>query len=113
MEKTFVAIKNCDAIMQLDANSILYVQVDLECASFYLADGSRYSCSKSLKNLISILPDFFVKINRNCLVNSHKIVEFKLKTRHVLLAGGYCLPVSTRNITAVKSRLFQNIQRLS
>lgn len=105
MEKIFITVRNATVIKRIDTLEILYVMVDGDCLTFRLQNGEQFSCSKTLNGITVLLPSFFIRIHRSCLVNTLKISEFKLKKRRIVLLNGNELEVSFRNIKVLTDAL--------
>lgn len=60
---------------------------------------------RSLKSIEADLPDFFIKVKQNTLVNGIKIIELDTKKREVTLKGGFTLPISYRCLKEVRNLL--------
>ncbi len=105
MEKDFILVRSLGVIKQIEKTQILFIEAECGCSFFYLQTGEKFSCSKSLREIGDSLPPFFVRIRRNCLVNAHKISEFKVKQRKIALLNGTKQVVSHRNIKALTNTL--------
>ena len=104
MEKNFITVRNCHAIKRIEVQLILYMQIDCDCLTFHLENTKQFSCSKSLSGIIDELPAYFIQKHRDCIVNLHKISEYKVKNRSVVLLDGTVLNVSFRNVKKLTFR---------
>jgi DNA-binding LytR/AlgR family response regulator len=96
-----ITMKNEKEFRAIDTDEILYVEVnDYLCSFFIDKKGDVFVCTKSLKEAILELPDFFIKIRRNCLVNGKrfKCMTIIKKARVVVLDNGETLEISFRNV---------------
>ncbi|MEL7585420.1 MAG: LytTR family DNA-binding domain-containing protein [Prolixibacteraceae bacterium] len=109
LHRKFIPITEAGGIERIELTQISYIIVDGDCCIFYLDDQEHRSCSKSLKSLHKSLPTAFIRINRNCLVNSLKIKKLITKERKVILFNGEELIVSFRSLALLKERLSQDL----
>lgn len=107
LHRKFIPITEAGGIERIELAQISHIIVDGDCCTFYLDDQEHRSCSKSLKSIHKSLPPAFVRINRNCLVNSLKIKKLLTKERKIILFNGEELIVSYRSLAMLKERLFQ------
>lgn len=109
LHRKFIPITETGGIERIELAQISYIIVDGDCCTFYLDDQEHRSCSKSLTSLHKSLPPTFIRINRNCLVNSLKIKKLITKERKVILFNGEELIVSFRSLALLKERLSQDL----
>jgi DNA-binding LytR/AlgR family response regulator len=57
-----------------------------------------FTCTKSLKEAVLELPDFFVRISRNYLVNAKRFKYISFTKKEIVLNNGETLKISSRNI---------------
>lgn len=105
MEKIFITVRNADIIKRIEVQLILFILIDCDCLTFQLDNTKQFSCSKSLREIKDVLPSHFIRIHRNCIVNTRKISEFKVKRRRIILLDGSELNVSFRNIKTLTDAL--------
>lgn len=108
MKDNFIIIRNSDIIKRIYIEQILFVSVDADCLTFWVQNNDQFSCSRSLKEIESKLPDYFFKISRQYLVNTWKISEIRLRQRKIILSDGIELPVSVRKIKSLALHLSEN-----
>lgn len=77
---------------------ILYIFTEDHLSTFYLLDNQKYTCSKSLNEIAPFLPDYFLQINRSCIVNMNEIKSFRRKSRKIILRNSVELIVSMRRM---------------
>jgi DNA-binding LytR/AlgR family response regulator len=107
MNKEKITVRNEHEIRPIETDRLLAVEVADYLCSFHIENEAKFTCSKSLKEVIELLPDFFVQINRSCLVNTQKIKSIKPKTNLVILSNDLSLKLSKRRAKALKD-LFLN-----
>jgi DNA-binding LytR/AlgR family response regulator len=108
MENNFLIIKNHNSLHKISINHIEWIKVFGDCITIILDNNKKIGASRTLKSIKSELPDDFVLINRNILVNTDKIVELKTKERIVILDNKDILPVSFRRLKKLKEHLTCN-----
>lgn len=71
------------------------------------ADGNHYRISDSLRDLETVLPSYFIRINKSTLANEHRIVRFYTVFSggvDAVFACGYRDYVSRRCLAEIKRR---------
>jgi DNA-binding LytR/AlgR family response regulator len=99
---TSIVIRNEQEIRIIHVENLLAVKVENYICTFYVENETSFSCTKSLKETIAELPDFFLQINRNCIVNTNKIKTISLKHRKITIQGGITYSFSERNANSLK-----------
>ena len=98
MEK--VLLKQQKTILFLDTDKIIAVQVeDYVCKC--LLENSVINYAISLREFEQKLPDFFIKISRNCLINSQKIESIDLQKREIKI-NNHIFCISCRSLTKIR-----------
>lgn len=105
MEESFITIRNTDVIKRINLHQILFILIDCDCLTFRFEDGKQFLCSKSMREISNELPYWFIRIHRNCIVNSLYISELKVKRRTIILLNGTELDVSFRNMKTLVDTL--------
>jgi DNA-binding LytR/AlgR family response regulator len=108
MKNNFIVIKNHNSLHKIRINHIEWIKVFGDCITIILDNNKRIGASRTLKSIKSELPDEFVPINRNMLVNTEKVVELKTNERVVILDNKEVLPVSVRRLKKLKEHLTCN-----
>jgi len=104
MINSYYLIENESKVQKVYLSEIIYIIYEDYTATFQLLTTKKYG-NKSLKETVANLPPFFVRINRNCIVNSLAIVEFIKKDRSLILSNGESLTVSHRNVNRILDKL--------
>ena len=104
LEKKIV-VRNEKEIRIILIDSLLSITVDNYLCTFYLENYIKFSCTKSLKDLESLLPEHFLRINRNIIINEHKIQSVDCKNKTILLISGDSYSYSVRKNNLIKQRL--------
>jgi DNA-binding LytR/AlgR family response regulator len=105
MEK--ITIRNENEMHIIHVGNLLAVTVEDYLCTFFIENEPPFSCTKSLKEALASLPDFFIRINRNCAVNMNKIKSIDLRNKKVQIQRDLFFPFSTRNAKGLKEH-FQN-----
>lgn len=82
----------------IDLSKLLFICVDNYLCNFYLENKQKFTCTKSLTEVESVLPDNFFRINRNCVVNIYAVDTIHLRNRTLLLSNSAKFIVSHRKI---------------
>jgi DNA-binding LytR/AlgR family response regulator len=69
----FFFIKDGSATIRIITSDILFIKARGNYAELYMADKNRYTCYKSLKSLLDILPDEFMRVHNSYISNLHYI----------------------------------------
>ena len=100
-----VTLRNESEYKCIDLTDLLYVSVYDYLSSFHSVNNQKFTCTKSLLEVGTILPDNFFRINRNHIVNIHAIDTFKLSNRTVYLSNSVEFIVSCRRIKKLQTAL--------
>ena len=92
------------------SHTITYLAGDANYTHIFFQDGSTQLFARTLSSLVPLLPDF-VRIHKTFLVNPWWVTGYQSTgfRKAVIEVGGAWLPVSRRNIRAVKT-LFDGYQ---
>lgn len=82
-----IFLKNETSICRFEINELLFIKCDDHCLSFHSADKVFHSTG-CLCEVIKTLPNYFVLINRNTVINIKLINEIKLCQRKIILQNG-------------------------
>jgi two-component system LytT family response regulator len=78
-------------------DQINYLHSDRTYTDIYLADGTKFTSSKSLSHYEKLFTDVqFYRVHHSYLVNLQRIQSFKAKDMDIILENGFAIPVSTR-----------------
>ena len=92
----YLFIKNKDKISKIEISDISFVEVEGRyCKVVY--NQSKYLIKMSLKNIIEILPPYFLQNHRNCIVNIHKIKDIFPNDNLVVLINNEKVLLSERH----------------
>lgn len=100
-----ITVTSEKGIRVIQVTSLLAIKVENYICTFYLENGEKFSCSKSLKEIGNLLPVYFCCISRNTVINIKKIRTVELKQRKIELVSGHIFPYSRRNAKLVKEKL--------
>ena len=99
--KRFI-VKNENEIRIIQGESLLAVEVNDYLCTFHIENESSFSCVESLEKTVAKLPDYFIRISRNCIVNTLHIKSIDFKNRKVKLSGNKVFSFSVRNAKVLK-----------
>jgi len=102
MKEEFITIENESKIYQIKEDDILSVSVDSKIVTFELEDNRKISKYSSLCKIIEEFPKL-TRIDKNCAVNSDKIIEIMKKENIAILSNKKKYHVSRRNIYKFRS----------
>ena len=88
-------------VIQIDALSAVEVE-DYICEFHIINEPSIYSV-QSLREILLVLPDHFVKVSRNRIVNMLHVKSIDYNIRKLTLSCGKFFFFSVRNIKVLKS----------
>lgn len=78
---------NENEIRVIWTSKLLSITIDNYLSCFISENSENFVCTKSLKELEQILPSYFIRINRNVIINSNKIVKYTKKSREIILVN--------------------------
>ena len=105
LKPTIITLKNENECKCIDLAELLYVCVDDYLSSFHLKNNQRFTCTKSLLEVESILPKSFFRLNRNCIIDIYSMDHIHLKNRTIHLSNTTNFIVSHRRIKQLQITL--------
>ncbi|GHV62251.1 hypothetical protein FACS1894195_3980 [Bacteroidia bacterium] len=102
-----IYIRNEHEMCIIPPENLIKVTVEDYLCTFFIENEDKFVCTKSLKELEAILPDFFIRISRNCIINKNKVKSMDSKKQTVKMSDNQSLPFSSRNAKRLKD-LFQD-----
>ena len=100
-----VTLRNESEYKCIDLTDLLYVSVYDYLSSFHSVNNQKFTCTKSLIEVVSFLPDNFFRINRNCIVNIYEIDTIHVSNRKIHLSNSVEFIVSHRRIKQLQIAL--------
>ena len=100
------SVKNEKEIKVIRINLLLAVTVDNYLCTFYIEGEDKFICTKKLSEVEKILPDYFIRIRRNTIINAHKIKSVNTRERKISLYDGAVFKYAVQNAKIIK-RLVQ------
>lgn len=91
-----LSLRNEHECKYINLENLLYVCIDDYLSTFYLKNEQKFTCTKSLLEVESILPNNFFRINRNCVLNIYAIDTIDLHYKTVILSNSFKSTVSYR-----------------
>jgi DNA-binding LytR/AlgR family response regulator len=98
-------LKNEKEIRIISVKSLSAIKVDDYICTFYVENEEKFSCTKSLRDIGDQLPDHFIRISRNTIINCKKIKSMNLKKREILMVSGDSFIYPSGNFKHIKERM--------
>ena len=98
----YLTVKNENEIRIIQTKSLLAIEVNDYLCTFYVENEPSVSCVESLQKILSKLPDSFIRISRNCIVNKRHVKSIDSKRREIKLTGDKICSFSVRNAPILK-----------
>ena len=102
MEKQKLILRNEKEMRVIIIADILAIQIIDYFCTFHIEGESPFSCTKSLKEIIPLLPQNFMQVSRSSIVNLDKIKSIELKNKTISLGAGTKIGFSSRNEKKLK-----------
>ena len=80
-EATSIPYKVGDKVILIKLENVVYFEADNKYVDFYDSRGNKYLAEQSLKILEEKLPDYFIRISKSLIINTHKIKESRRYSR--------------------------------
>lgn len=103
--KDKIIVRNEKEIRIIYLESLLAIRVNDYLCTFFIENNLNFSCTKSLNEVESLLPKYFIRINRNIVINEHKIQSVDFKNKTIKLISGESYAYSIRKNNLIKERL--------
>ena len=100
-----LTLRNENECKCIDLADLIYVCVEDYLSTFHYANNQKFTCTKSLLEVESILPDNFFRINRNLIVNINNINTILYHNRTIILSDSTRLIVAYRRIRQLQITL--------
>lgn len=100
-------VKSGNHMIKLNFTDIRYISVEHKYSEIYLQE-KKYIVQLALKDISKSLPQSFIQIHRNHIVNITYVDKLNIKDSQVFLQDGSFLPVSKR----MKENLIEKLQLL-
>ena len=95
------AVSNETEIRVIYFDLLIAVTIDNYLCTFYIEGEKNFICTKELNKVENILPEHFVKIKRNTIINTRKITSLNTKERKILLYGNHNFKYAARNFKKI------------
>jgi len=96
-------IKDRNSLVKVPMNSIHYIEAEDKYCTLYAAE-KKFVVRISLQEILSKLPENFIRTHRSIIVDASKIERLNLET-HELQLGSMTLPIGTTYKDSLLSRL--------
>ena len=101
-------ILECESKIDLiDTTKITHITVNSFHSEINLIDNSKFYSNKSLNSFESSLPETFIRVNRNSIINIGYIENINKVTRIIQIEKGIVFCVSNRQMRSLIKRLKQ------
>ena len=104
----YLAVRTSGRVTLVDVERVRYLQGAGSYSELVLRDGSTELHDKTLKRLVTLLPNDFVRIHRSYVVRMSAVTHFHTRegSRYAVeLHDGTTLPVGRTRVEAVRNRL--------
>jgi len=98
----YLTVRNERETHIIQVDSLLAVEINDYLCTFYVVNESPFSCVEALQKTLSKLPDSFIRISRNCIINTRHVKTIDFKRREVKLTGNKICSFSVRNAPVLK-----------
>lgn len=100
-------LKNEQEMRVISIDELIAVSVTDYLCRFETESLKDFVCSKALCEVEKLLPKNFIRIHRNVIINSDKIIGFNKKNRKICLENNIEHVVSVRNVKKIIITLTQ------
>ncbi|WP_439182235.1 LytR/AlgR family response regulator transcription factor [Carboxylicivirga taeanensis] len=107
MNTKFLLLECQKQIKRIRLSEVYYLQYQDGHICFYLTDNKKELHCQLLKTLEEQLPDYFVRINRNVIINLNYLTVYFKTTPKVVMTNGQEFDVSRRNVARLIKKLQQ------
>jgi len=101
-----VIVRNEGKLYVIHYQSLLAIEVSDYLCKFLVGNGNTFSCTESLQKALSELPTYFIRISRNCIINTRHVKAIDFKTREIELSNHAKYHFSVRNAHTLR-KMFQ------
>jgi DNA-binding LytR/AlgR family response regulator len=102
LHKLYYTIRNESEFRIIQVELLLAVEIFDYLCTFHIEGERPISCIKPLKKILSELPECFIQISRNCIINTRHVKSIDFKRREVKLTGNKIFYFSIRNIRILR-----------
>ena len=95
-------VRNEAKIKMIRFDLLTAITVDNYLCTFHIDGDEKFTCTKSLNKIENILPEHFVKVKRDTIINTQKIKSFNVKEREILLYCGHTFKYAVKKINIMK-----------
>ena len=98
-------VRNETEIKVIRFDLLIAITVDNYLCTFYIEGEKNFTCTKTLNKVENILPEHFIKIKRNTIINTRKIISLNTKERIILFYGNHTFKYAARNFKTIRTKL--------
>jgi DNA-binding LytR/AlgR family response regulator len=110
--KCALLISNAQEEKRIVFSQILFVVTIDYLSTFHLKNGDTLACSKSLKEILTFLPNYFIQISRSCAVNLNEVASIKRRHRKIVLSASSELTASARRMKIFHASLASTVNTI-
>lgn len=108
MEKfELFTVRNETEMRVIRFDLLIAITVDNYLCTFYIEGEKNFTCTKTLNKVEKILPEHFIKIKRNTIINTRKIISLNTKERTISFYGDHIFKYAVKNFKKIKMKLTQ------
>ena len=105
MDGEKLILRNENEIHFIKMGNLLAITVEDYLCHFHIENEAVFVCTKALKEIALQLPDYFIKINRNCIVNIKHVKSLCIKKKSVKLSSGLSFRYAIKYLKALEQAL--------
>ena len=84
---------------------LIAITVDNYLCTFYIEGEKKFTCTKTLNRVENILPEHFIRIKRNTIINTRKIISLNTKERTISFYGNHIFKYAAKNFKKIRMKL--------
>jgi len=103
--KQKIILKNEQEIRVIYLENLISVGVQDYLCTFTSENLPDFTCTHTLANIEKLLPENFIRISRNTIVNIENVISFNKKQRKILLSNNMEYRIAVRKLDILLKRL--------
>jgi len=101
MIQDYIIIRNQSIIERFFLCDIVYIEIDGSLLTINTIENRKFNCTMTLKAISAKLPEYFLRINKNRVINTLKMKSYHRKRFLVTLTDDSVHRVSQRRVSAL------------
>lgn len=101
----YLSVRKNGELILLDIEEVNYIYASGAYSEIHLLSGGSFVHDKSLGKLENILPSYFIRVHKSCIVNRYQILSFRCLGQNrydVVMQNSQVLPVSRVKYREIK-----------